>query len=162
MGFKRWNEGPYPSIEEACRSDDVQSFSRIFLAEGVTTTNHNEDHIALLHYACRQCFQYDAVATLTYILTDRGFSTDNISAYDMIPTQGLSTRILDILLACGWNVNKRDLRVGRTSEPLLWWILDNEELVKYCLKHGAKVHPEGQSPLKPNLSLRTSYAARLY
>lgn len=149
MAGLTWNQEPFISINEACISGDVQSLSRIFSAHGVTATNHNKDHIALLHYACRQCFRCNAIAILTYILTECGYSTDNISCED-VGTQALSTEILDVLLAHGWNINSR---VGNTkflTAPLLWKVLGNEDLVKYCLEHGASVHPEGQSPLQPD------------
>jgi hypothetical protein len=143
---------PYPTIKEACISDDVQLLARTFAAYGVTTTNPDKD--ALLRYACRNCLQHNTLATLCYILYDCGFSTKNISVNDMFPfpKQGLSTRILDVLLAYGWDINKRDLS-GRstTCEPLLWWVLEDEDLVKYCLEHGATVHPKGKGQCSPIL-----------
>jgi hypothetical protein len=92
-------EEPYPTIKEACMSDDVQLLSRTFSACGVTTakTTPHEDTFALLRYACGQCLQHNALATLTYILSDCGFSTEDISANHMVPTQGL----LDVLLSHG-------------------------------------------------------------
>jgi hypothetical protein len=152
MAYIRPSEEPCPTIKEACRLDDVQLLSRTLLAQGITTTNVNDESSSwLLHYACEQCFCYNALMALTYILSDLGFSTDNISCHDIPRAKDVSTQILDVLLAHGWNINKRVNRAGRPSGPFLWAVLENEDLVRYCLEHGASVHPEGQSPLQPDI-----------
>jgi hypothetical protein len=149
--YQRPNEEPCPTIKEACRLDDVQLLSRTLLAQGITATNINDDSSSwLLHYTCQQCFEHSALAILTYILSDSGYSPDNISNHEMNRPRDLSTQILDVLLAYGWNINKRVNSAGRPSGPFLWTVLENEDLVKYCLDHGASVHPEGQSPLQPD------------
>lgn len=130
MARTTYSEEPYPTIEEACRLDDVQLLSRTLLAQGVTTTNHSETNLSLLRYACIQCFRFKALTTLAYILSDCGFSTDKISSIDVSHTPDLSTRVIDVLLAYGWNINKRDLRFDPTSKPFLWHVLRNEDLVK--------------------------------
>jgi hypothetical protein len=60
---------------------------------------------------------------------------------------GASTSTLSLLLAQGWDTNAR-LDWGTNREPFIWLVVTVMELVKWCLDHGASVHPRDQEPLR--------------
>lgn len=50
---------------------------------------------------------------------------------------------LEVLVANGWDIN----RSGRGRDaPVLWDLLENMDLVRWCLDHGASVNPPDDTP----------------
>lgn len=101
---------------------------------------YNETH--------RTALENNAIAILTHLLS-LGQSILPISPSDAARS---SDATLEFLLAHGWDINTR--RAGNpTSQPppYLWSVLGDIERVRWCLAHGASVHPEGVEPLRDDV-----------
>ena len=60
-------------------------------------------------------------------------------------------RILELLLAHGWDINWRHVSESSPDvEPFVWHIVAGGDLVVWCLEYGATLSPIHQEPLQPN------------
>lgn len=62
--------------------------------------------------------------------------TDN----DTLP----SREILELLIEHGWDINSRGSSLS--GIPLLWYVVEDPDLVKWCLDHGAELDPADDTP----------------
>ncbi|OBT63843.1 hypothetical protein VE03_06645 [Pseudogymnoascus sp. 23342-1-I1] len=68
--------------------------------------------------------------------------------------RGASQETLELLLEQGWDINARgDASYDR--EPFMWAVADDYDLVKWCLEHGASVHPSGQEPFRDGATTKS-------
>ena len=58
---------------------------------------------------------------------------------------GASKETLEFLLTQGWDINARG-DSPNDKEPFMWLVATDYDMVKWCLEHGASVHPQGQEP----------------
>ncbi|KAF1959972.1 hypothetical protein CC80DRAFT_490008 [Byssothecium circinans] len=84
----------------------------------------------------------DATAILNS-LVERGVSITPRWPRDAVHA---SKETLEFLLAQGWDINARP-DSGNNREPFMWHVVRDSDLVKWCLEHGASVHPRDQEPL---------------
>ncbi|KFY30243.1 hypothetical protein V493_02052 [Pseudogymnoascus sp. VKM F-4281 (FW-2241)] len=56
---------------------------------------------------------------------------------------GASKETLGFLLAQGWDINARGYSPN-DKQPFMWLVATDYDMVKWCLEHGASVHPRGQ------------------
>lgn len=93
---------------------------------------HVHSHVNLLG-TCR--FRVSVSTPRTYLIHKN---------LDRKPVRGA----LDILAANGWDVNTSE---ARGDQPLLWYVVDDLELVTWCLDHGARTDLAHEEPeIKPD------------
>jgi hypothetical protein len=68
----------------------------------------------------------------------------NTSLVDTINDTLPSLETLDLLVEHGWDINNRSS--GRRDDTLLWYVVRDTELVKWCLDHGADLDPGDDTP----------------
>jgi hypothetical protein len=81
-----------------------------------------------------------------------------LSASDIMANDDMakpSQEILEILVAHGWDINTQG--PGKiTSWPLLWYVVEYPDLVRWCLDHGARVDiPDNPPQVKDGVQSRT-------
>lgn len=136
------------AVREACETDDVSLMSQIVSTAsepGLVTTVQE-----VLDIGLDRSIAENATKILSYVLQEgadvlrRGAHlTLNWGTFHL-PT--LET--IDVLIAHGWDINSHGTH-GTYSEPLLWNVLGDPELVERCLSHGARVDlndPENGGP----------------
>ncbi|KFX87259.1 hypothetical protein V490_08379 [Pseudogymnoascus sp. VKM F-3557] len=64
---------------------------------------------------------------------------------------GASKETLEFLLAHGWDINARG-NSPSDKKPFMWLVTSDFNMVKWCLEHGASVHPRGQEPFRDGVT----------
>ncbi|KAF2485057.1 hypothetical protein BDY17DRAFT_95911 [Neohortaea acidophila] len=150
MSRPNYDEEPYLSIRKACETDDVDLLSRVITPEMVAMKPMPDRTFTLLDFACDTSIRHNATSVLSYVVSDCKFNVQSLDTGNIAGISNVSTGILDILLAHGWDINGYDLSSPRKQLPFLWRVLSKDYLVSYCLSHGADVYPRGQPPIDPN------------
>lgn len=120
-------------VLQACQTNDVSLITQaISLASSPTSRDSVE---SILSQAVNQSIRRNATSVLTYVL-ENGAQVPTCSD---ISIENPSTSTLQILLDHGWDINARTLG----GKPFLWnAVLISEELVRWCLAHGAIAIPK--------------------
>lgn len=81
---------------------------------------------------------------ILYALAARGVDFQRLTwEYDYHDSKP-SFSTLHVLLELGWDINHQEVdRFGAVTEPFMWkwWCVQDYDLILWCLKHGASVHP---------------------
>ncbi|KFY81731.1 hypothetical protein V498_08699 [Pseudogymnoascus sp. VKM F-4517 (FW-2822)] len=67
---------------------------------------------------------------------------------------GASKETLEFLLTQGWDINARG-DSPNDKLPFMWLVATDHEMVKWCLEHGASVHPRGQEPFRDGVTTKS-------
>ena len=144
-------------LSRACGSDDVSLMSQCF-----TLAQRTDSKVTLQHALDRgleKSTKMKAMKCLSYAL-DQGADVNQLSPQDILGAENtsISTReVLELLIANGWDINSEG-----SGAPILWHVVNDHELVKWCLDHGADVNPSfaaapgSCNPLKPILERAAS------
>ena len=136
---------PRVLARQACQADDVSLMSE---AISFSSSPIYRDTVeGVLTHALKQLVGYNSTNVLTYILT-HGADIHRLSGMDVAvcirrPVEP-SKQTIDLLLAHGWDINAQD----KDSWPLLWFVVNDDEFVAWCLERGASVLPKDQPPLQ--------------
>ncbi|KAJ4347167.1 uncharacterized protein N0V89_011105 [Didymosphaeria variabile] len=135
-----WNSPEWVLARQACELDDTTLLDQAILMSPA------EDLDNLYGLVRRQATKNNATAIL-HNLIERG-----VSVVPQFPAGavGASKETLKLLLAHGWDINAR-ADTPNEAEPFMWLVSYDGELVKWCLDHGASVHPRGQEPLSDDV-----------
>lgn len=88
---------------------------------------------SLLSFALSSAVRKGSVTLTTHLLNNEHASVDTLPV-SSVATEP-SIELLDILVSAGWNLNQR----SNLGLRLLDMVTSDEELVRWCLDHGAKV-----------------------
>jgi hypothetical protein len=131
--------------EKACETDDTTLFDEA--ASLIAQEDLDLFHKLITRVAIRN----NALAILGRLL-DRGVSFKTLWPTDVVRECDVSIPTLEYLLVHGWDINYRLEDQGYcNARPFMWHVVDRIDLVKWCLDHGASVHPRGQEPLSKDV-----------
>jgi hypothetical protein len=102
--------------------------------------------------ACGEAIRGKSMAVLSRLI-DHGASvkhleTTSITDYRDPP----SNETLEYLLDHGWDINWRGY-----GPPFMWSVVNNIDMVAWCLEHGASVHPNNQEWDRYGVSMSARY-----
>jgi hypothetical protein len=100
--------------------------------------------------AIRSSIRHNAITVLKQLI-NRGVSVQDLIGSDVAGTCKTKTATVELLLENGWDINARG-KVGSSAKPFMWHFVDNDDMIKWCLDHGASVHPRNQEPLNANFT----------
>lgn len=147
FGGPTWN-----LAQAACERNDVSLIEEVF-----SHCSPQDDPPGLLRYSCRHAIQNNADSVLNYLLEKQGLDVRHLPP-TVVAGEARSTAILEILLSHGWDINWRKAsESGPDAEPFMWHVVGDEDLVPWCLDHGASVTPAGQEPLRNNEITKSQY-----
>lgn len=137
---------PLALVVVACRTNDVALMER---ALSVASQPDSPSSVQqMLCRGLRRAAARNSVDVLKFVL-NRGANVAQLTAHDTLvrdehnlPTES-SQEALEVVLAHGWDINTRGPHGD--GYPLLWWVIEHPNLVRWCLDHGAEVH----RPLEP-------------
>jgi len=123
---------PRQLILTACQNDDVP-----LIVEALSLASAPDSHETvegLLSRAVTLSIRRNATSVLTYVLEHGA----EVPAYSGLNIEDPPKEVLQILIDHGWDINSR--RPG--DQPLLWEVVNDGELVTWCLDHGAATIPK--------------------
>lgn len=131
-----WNSPEWALAHHACRFDDTT-----MLDEAISMSLAAD--LDSLYGVVRQLATRDNATAILHNLIDRG-----VSIVPRFPPDALSAskQTLELFLAHGWDINAR-AETPDAAQPFMWFVVHDEDMIKWCLEHGASVHPRGQEPL---------------
>jgi hypothetical protein len=141
----------------ACELDDTS-----LIEEAFSDCTEQEDPVGLLRYSCRHAIQNNAEQVLHYLIEEQSLYVRNLRPTD-VGGKRRSTAILDILLAHGWDINWRETSTSKSvhdAEPFMWKVVDDADMVVWCLEHGASVFPVHQEPLRKDDITTSQYRCK--
>ena len=139
----------------ACERDDPSQIDQAF-----TNCSGQDNSADLLRYSCRLAIQNNAKKTLKSLIEKHDLDVQHLPP-TFVSGAGRSTAILEILLAHGWDINWRHVsESGADAEPFMWHITGDEDLVVWCLEHGASLTPIRQERLHSNEITQSQYSCR--
>jgi len=131
------------AIESACESDDISSLSGCIDASSLAKSPNMQRALERgLRFAARK----NATKVMRYLI-EQGANVNCVSAFSLIDieTNALpSQETLEVLVEHGWDINTRTPGLGGT--PILWCVVEDADLVKWCLDHEADVDPADDTP----------------
>lgn len=148
----------------ACEADDIALIKEAFRQQEIGPSRYYYPNEEISEARERElgCFTdevlYEAInSNATSVLghlIKSGVSVKKLSGGKLATDgQGASQATLEFLLARGWDINHRVKYDSNTkgslhaeAEPFLWRIIRRPAVVKWCLKHGASVHPRDYRP----------------
>ncbi|KAK4617625.1 hypothetical protein CLAFUW4_12566 [Fulvia fulva] len=119
---------------EACKTDDVLRMEQAISVASQSGSRFTVQDV--VQRGLRRAAARSAVQVLRYVI-EQGVDIKKLVAKDiMINDEPLepSVEVLEILVAHGWDVNSRG-----DSWPLLWYVVEYPDLVRWCLDHRAEV-----------------------
>lgn len=120
-------------VLQACQTDDTSLIAQALTLASLPTAHDSLDSI--LTQAVNNAIRRNATSVLTYVLTHGG----SVPHTSFLSVENPSTSTLEILLSHGWDINARAL-----GEKAFLWnaVLVSDELVAWCLDHGASPIPK--------------------
>lgn len=125
-------------VLDACKTDDVASIARLVARASDTDSRYTMEDI--LASGLRYAPQCNATGILAYLI-EHGADVRSLRGYQLISNfdnSPPSRKLLELLLSQGWDINSGEASISRA--PLLWKIMEDHQLVEWCLDHGASVH----------------------
>lgn len=110
----------------------------------------NEEETGLLRrFILEHAIKNSATKVLSSLIEKYGADVRHLPSWTAAGEGNTSVEILEVLLAHGWEINHH----SRTSTmydayPFLWHAVADVDMVAWCLKHGAKVHPKDLAPIR--------------
>ena len=131
-------------LRKACKDDDPT-----LLDEAISKTN-KKDLNDFYKITCVNAVRNSAIAVLNNLI-GRGV---NVTPQRTSELKGASKETLELLLEQGWDINRRG-NASYDKEPFMWAVAHDYDLVKWCLEHGASVHPSGQKPFRDGVTTKS-------
>lgn len=126
----------------ACETSDIK-----LLDEAIDKTA--EDHRPHLYRCIRgAAIRNNSIAILNR-LVERGVDISNLTPKEVVGKHNTSKETLEYLLAHGWDINKRQTSPNTgfgSTEPFMWHVVRDHDMVVWCLDHGASVHVRDRGP----------------
>lgn len=122
---------------DACKADDVSLMEQAISIASQPDCRY--DVQAVVHRGLRSAVRRGAFHVLKYLL-DRGADVRPVTPSSLFSdddTPAPSQEMLEILVGHGWDINTQGSR--HTSWPLLWLVVQDPDLVRWCVDHGARV-----------------------
>ena len=136
-----YNSREWDLVRTACENDDTAKMDE---ALSITAAG---DVDSLHTHARTTAIKHNATKLLHY-LSEHSVSFEDVWPLDAWGDGHTSKATLEFLLTHGWNINTRiEGRGIGNAKPLLWHVIEDIDMVKWCLEHGASVHPRDQEPL---------------
>jgi hypothetical protein len=145
MGLYFSDRPTWTLVATACEKDDTTLVDQAFLkASQVDGVNEQK----LLNEFCALAVEKNATNTLVHLIK-RGAKVTSLTSSQIAWRSPRTKPILEILFAHGWDINARDGPAHVSPpEPFMWSVVEDIELVTWCLEHGASVFPRDQEPLR--------------
>jgi len=131
------------TIDSACQNDDISALSGCIDAASLAGSPNMQ---SALEKGLRVSARKNATKVMRF-LVEQGADVNRVSAFslmgmetDTLPSQ----ETLEVLVEHGWDINNRAPGLGGT--PILWYVVSDTDLVKWCLDHGADVNPSDDTP----------------
>jgi hypothetical protein len=127
----------------ACERDDTSLIEQAF-----SNCSEKGNLQYLLYISCRGAIQNNSENVLKNLVEKQGLDVRRLPP-TFVAGEGLSTAILEFLLAHGWDLNFRHTSESGDGDamPFMWHIVGDADLVAWCLGHGANLTPIRQGPL---------------
>lgn len=149
-------------LRDACRTDDVAAVANLVaIASSKSDLSFKAQDV--LDRGLRYTPLNNAIKVLAY-LVEQGADFNSLQGWRLVSgADGKlpSRELLEFLLAQGWDINSGEPSFYRA--PLLWKVMEDHELVKWCLDHGASVHlphsdsEDDRAMRRPILLIATRY-----
>ena len=133
------------ATRHACENDDVSILSEQIKKATLTASPESLQQVLL---ACLRDSARRNSPIVMACLIEQGADVTQISSTSLVDTTNdtlPSLETLNVLIKHGWDMNNCSYR--RRNHPLLWYVVRNNGLVKWCLEHEAEVDPEDDTPL---------------
>lgn len=128
-------------LRKACENDDTTLLDQ---AISMTAAGDLMDFYAV---ARSNAIRNNAMAILNDLI-ERGVRVAPRWPSDAM---GASKETREFLLTQGWDINARG-DSPHNKEPFMWLVATDYDMVKWCLDHGASVHPQGQEPFRDGVT----------
>jgi hypothetical protein len=128
----------------ACENDDVSMLSEQLQK---ATSAASPENLQRVLQTCVRDAAWNNSTKVVACLIDHGADVAQITARTLVDTINdtlPSLEMLNLLAKYDWDVNNRN--PGPRDDPLLWYVVRDTELVKWCLDHGAVVDVEDDTP----------------
>jgi hypothetical protein len=121
-------------VDEACENDDMALLDET-ISEGISMLGKR----IFYDRARRIAIKSNSITVLSRLIDC------DVSVKTIRPTHvtGAKTATLEFLLAHGWDINYQ-WTAGPDFEPYMWHCVHDEDMIKWCLEHGASIHPPDQ------------------
>ena len=149
------SSNPMALCIEACKADDVSLMEQAISIASKSTSRHAVQDVA--QRGIKRSAARGAVHVLNYLVDHpHGADVVALSALDIMANDVMakpSLEIFEILVAHGWDINTQGPD-KITSWPLLWYVVEYPDLVRWCLDHGARVDiPDNPPKVGPSTIL---------
>lgn len=128
-------------LRKACENDDTTLLDQ---AISMTAAGDLKDFYTV---ARSNAIRNNAMAILNDLI-ERGVS---VALQRPSNAKGASKETLEFLLTQGWDINARG-DSPNDKLPFMWLVATDYDMVKWCLEHGASVHPQGQEPFRDGVT----------
>ena len=133
--------------------DVLKTDNPALLTEALAQWSAQDSHFTL-DSALREAVSSSAPLVLTELMS-RGGDVRRLGEYHVSTADRSSDKIievLEILVANGWDMNQRNVSGSNVhkSKPVLWSFVNNEDVLMWCLEHGASVHARGEAVPTPS------------
>jgi hypothetical protein len=128
-------------LDKACKDDDTMLLDE---AISMTAAGDLEGFYADARYTATR---NNAMAILNDLIK-RGVSVVPRWPLSVV---GASKETLEFLLAHNWDINARG-DSQNDKQPFMWLVATDYDMVKWCLEHGASVHPRGQEVFRDGVT----------
>jgi len=128
----------------ACENDDISILSEQIQKATLTASAENVQRV--LQTCLKDSARRGSTKVMAYLI-EQGTDTTQITGMTLVDTINgslPSLETLEVLVEHGWDINNRG--PGRHADPLLWYLVEDTDLVKWCLAQGAEVDPEDDTP----------------
>ncbi|CAA9958670.1 hypothetical protein PTMSG1_02210 [Pyrenophora teres f. maculata] len=114
------------------------------LLEQATQIN-GQDTVDRFHDQVRDiAIKKNSIPILRYLI-EHGVSVKHIEPPQLADGGEVSIPTLEFLLTQGWDINWPGDRLSSTREPFMWYCINDQDKLVWCLKHGAKLEmPENK------------------
>ena len=134
------SSNPLILCNEACKADNISLMEQAISIATKTTSSHAVQDV--LQRGLRRSAARGAVQVLKFLLEPhRGTDVAALRASAIMANDDRappSQEILEILVDHGWDINTQD-PADAHDRPLLWHVVEDPDLVRWCLGHGARV-----------------------
>lgn len=139
-------DGPeWVLMRKACKDDDTTAMDKAI-------SKTNKEDLKDFYKTTRATATQNSAITILNNLIGRGV---DVTPQWPSEARGASKETLELLLEQGWDINARgDLSYDR--QPFMWAVASDYDLVKWCLEHGASVHPSGQEPFRDGVTTKST------
>lgn len=134
-----WQSPEWALARRGCELDDTALMDEAISQSAAGKENQSNFYNHLRSTALRH-----NAKTILRSLVERGVDIAPHNSYDVA---NASIETLDLLLIHGWDINSQ----GASGTPFMWHVVSDDEMVKWCLDHGASVHPRHPQRCAPIL-----------